>query len=185
MVTMTAAGLGPVRSFPTAAESATWDSVRAGASPAALAATNASNLARGRPAVQSSTAYAGAAGRAVDGNTDGTFLAGSVTHTANGPEEWWQVDLGASRTIDSIVVWNRQDCCAERLASFWVLVSETPFPPGPVPVARAGARVWRQQRPGAAGRETRVSVGARGRYVRVQLAGQDYLSLAEVEVIGR
>jgi predicted small integral membrane protein len=93
--------------------------------------------------------------------------------------------MGASRTIDRIVVWNRQDCCAERLASFWILVSETPFPQEPVPVARAGAQVWRHQHPGAAGRETRVQVGTRGRYVRVQLTGQDYLSLAELEVIGR
>jgi alpha-L-fucosidase len=87
----------------------------------------------------------------VDGNTDGTFLAGSVTHTANGPEEWWQVDLGTSRTIDSIVLWNRQDCCAKRLASFRILVSGTPFPAGPVPVARAGATVWRYHHSGVAG----------------------------------
>jgi hypothetical protein len=39
-----------------------------------------SNVARGKTATQSSTAFGGDASRALDGNTDGDFNAGSVTH---------------------------------------------------------------------------------------------------------
>jgi hypothetical protein len=55
------------------------------------------NLALGMPASQSSTrpfSPVGASG-AVDGNTDGNFSDGSVTHTNADPNAWWQVDLGS------------------------------------------------------------------------------------------
>ena len=56
------------------------------------------NLAQGRTATQSST-LAGyptdAASAAVDGNTDGNFFDGSVTHTNADTNAWWQVDLGS------------------------------------------------------------------------------------------
>ena len=69
-------------------------------------ARSVSNLALGKPATQSSTlpgyATAGAAS-AVDGNTDGSFFDGSVTATNLDPNAWWQVDLGASAAVSSIV----------------------------------------------------------------------------------
>ena len=88
-------------------------------------------VALGRSATQSSTlpgyATTGAAG-AVDGNTDGNFFDGSVTHTNLETNPWWQVDLGASTAVSSIVVWNRTDaCCVARLNDYWVFVSDTPF----------------------------------------------------------
>jgi len=46
-------------------------------------------------------------------------------------------------------------------------------------------RIWRYQFKGGAGLQTRVPVGARGRYVRVQLSGVGPLSLAEVEVLAK
>ena len=51
------------------------------------------NLALGKPAIQSSTAFGGAAGYAVDGNTDGTFDNNSVSQTELETEPWWQVNL--------------------------------------------------------------------------------------------
>jgi hyaluronoglucosaminidase len=70
------------------------------------------NVAAGKPASQSSEGYGGGASRAVDGNTDGNWGAGSVTHTAEdgSPEPWWQVDLQAALPIHSVQVWNRTDC---------------------------------------------------------------------------
>ena len=62
-----------------------------------------------------------------DGNTDGDWRNGSVTHTELDANAWWEIDLGASRSIDQIFVWNRTDCCAERLVDFYVLVSDQPF----------------------------------------------------------
>jgi hypothetical protein len=182
MVSSTAAGLGPVSAFSVAGESASWDAVRAKTTGSDGVARN---LAVGKTATQSSTAYGGVPNRAVDGNTDGRYPATSVTHTGNGLLEWWQVDLGASADIERVAIWNRTDCCAERLASFWLLVSDTPFPAGAAPTGRSTAKTWRRQVGGVAGRTTEVPVGARGRYVRVQLDEPDYLSLAEVQVFGR
>ena len=76
---------------------------------------------------QSSTANGGDAGRAVDGDTDGDFSNGSVTHTANELQPWWEIDLGAVYPLDSIRLWNRTDCCGSRLSDFHVLVSDLPF----------------------------------------------------------
>ena len=81
------------------------------------------NVAKGKPAKQSSIANSAGAERAVDGRTDGVFNNGSATHTnENEKNPWWEVDLGADQPIDAINVWNRTDCCAERLNGFTVTV---------------------------------------------------------------
>jgi hypothetical protein len=78
---------------------------------------------------QSSTAYYGDANRAVDGNNEGNYWYYSVTHTDNiavqpgAPgsthyQQWWYVYLGALRHVHRVTIWNRTDCCAERLGSF-------------------------------------------------------------------
>ena len=78
------------------------------------------NVAQGKRATQSST-YSGAeAGLAVDGETNGVFGRGSVTHTQDGDDEWWEVDLGAVFPVERIELWNRTDCAGERLASVTV-----------------------------------------------------------------
>ncbi len=142
------------------------------------------NLAQGRPARQSSTGYGGDPARAVDGNTGGDFMKRSVTHTTEELQPWWDVDLGAVRSVERIVIWNRTDCCDERLSDFDVLVSERPFGDDDLEAARRGRAVWSRHVSGRAGRRTDLPVGRPGRYVRVQLAGREHLSLAEVEVFG-
>ncbi len=150
----------------------------------------ASHLAVGKPAAQSSTfsTYSTtAAMAAVDGNTEGDFFKGSVTSTKQDPSAWWQVDLGASTAIRSIAIWNRTDCCAARLSDYWVFLSDTPFSPSDTPATlqkRAGT--WKSHQTVAPSPSTAIAVdGAKGRYVRVQLTGTGYLSLAEVQVFGR
>jgi prepilin-type processing-associated H-X9-DG protein len=77
------------------------------------------NVAAGRTATQSSsdpTFPQGSPNKAVDGNTNGAWANGSVTHTANQANQWWMVDLGSSNEITQITVWNRTDsCCTWRL----------------------------------------------------------------------
>jgi hypothetical protein len=187
MVRSSASGLGPVQAFDVAAESASWAAVRTGGRGAALPrpSRTEANLALAGRASQSSTAFNGTASRAIDGNTGGAFTEGSVTHTAKGDHPWWQVDLGRSTAIDRVVIWNRTDCCSERLASFWLLVSDTPLPAGASATGPSTTQTWRRQAAAVVGRQTEIPVGARGRYVRIQLERRDYLSLAEVEVFGR
>lgn len=45
--------------------------------------------------------------------------------------------------------------------------------------------VWRYQVTGQAPTKLHIPANVNGRYVRVQLAGTNYLSLAEVQVFGR
>ena len=90
-------------------------------------------LSAGKVATQSST-YNSAHGpyKALDGNDN------SITHTGcNVRKEWWQVDLGATYTIEKVHIGNRLDCCWDRLADFdiWFLdesknVVDSIFHPG-------------------------------------------------------
>jgi hypothetical protein len=140
------------------------------------------NLALGRPATQSSTLYTSAA-VAVDGNRDGNFANASVTHTSNTFQPWWQVDLGSVQNLDSIKLWNRTDCCGDRLSNFYVLVSDQPFVSTDLMTTLGQAGVSGYYTPGQAPASLTINVGRTGRYVRVQLAGTNFLSLAEVEVM--
>ncbi|EEF59035.1 PVC-type heme-binding CxxCH protein [Pedosphaera parvula] len=68
------------------------------------------NVALQGKAKQSSTTNGGEAARAIDGRTDGDFGSGTQTHSKeNEDHPWWEVDLGSSQHIDSIVVWNRTE----------------------------------------------------------------------------
>ncbi|WP_436499488.1 alpha-L-fucosidase [Actinokineospora sp. HUAS TT18] len=143
----------------------------------------ATNLAQGKPATQSSLSSGGVASRAVDGVTNGDFFANSVTHTNSEATPWWQVDLGASVPVGKLAVWNRTDCCANRLTDYWVFVSDTPFNTSLTPTQQAAVvGVWSSRQTGQAGTPTTLTVGKTGRYVMVQLAGTNALSLAEVQV---
>jgi len=86
------------------------------------------NLALKRPTQQSSTAENGAASakRAVDGDTNGDFKKGSVSHTNFEENPWWQVDLGADFAVEEVRIWNRTDNSEERLTDFRVILSLTP-----------------------------------------------------------
>jgi hypothetical protein len=89
-------------------------------------ATTSDNLALSGEAEQSSD-YSGTAGGAelaIDGNTNGEWSGGSVTHTNNSSElDWWQVRLDSDTTIEEVVIWNRTDsCCSSRLSNFDVFI---------------------------------------------------------------
>jgi azurin len=82
------------------------------------------NIAGRGKAKQSSTAHGGEAQRAIDGNHDGSYSAGTSTHTDENEEKpWWEVDLGSSQAIEAVTVWNRTDGdLGKRLDQFDVIV---------------------------------------------------------------
>lgn len=138
---------------------------------------NDSNLALNKPAVQSGTDFNGPAERAVDGNRSGNFNNGSVTHTNLATNPWWRVDLGAEFNVNKINIYNRTDCCSERLNGALVLVGNTPSN-NPADYIQVGT---------LNGNATGFlsDINAQGRYVMVYLPGTNrILSLAEVEVYG-
>ncbi|MEO9511790.1 MAG: polysaccharide lyase family 7 protein [Flavobacteriaceae bacterium] len=137
--------------------------------------SDGTNLALGKVTEQSSTAYNGAASRAVDGNTSGVWGGGSVTHTSSTYQPWWQVRLGDEYEIGEIVIWNRTNCsCATRLSNFDVFVYND-----------AGSQVYKTTIIDTPNPSVTINTGGVvGSRVRVKLKDTNSLSLAEVQVFG-
>ncbi len=145
------------------------------------------NLALGRSTSQSSTQPSSNdydSENAVDGNLNGDAAGKSLARTESEAEAWWEVDLGAVNAIDTISLFNRTDCCANRLSNFHVFVSDVPFTSQSVNGTQAQAGVSDFAFPGTAGRQTDFAINRMGRYVRVQLDGTNSLQLAEVQIFG-
>jgi|GEM_PF-6475262 len=143
-----------------------------------------SNLALGKNTEQASDYPGNSAARAVDGNTNGSYGYNSVTHTLYEMNAWWQVDLGASAELAEIELFNRTDCCTSRLQNFTVFVSDTPFGSRSYDDLKNDASIWQYHHTGAVATSVDIRALTQGRYVRVQLDHQDYLSLAEVQIWG-
>ncbi|XP_078588379.1 uncharacterized protein LOC144869188 [Branchiostoma floridae x Branchiostoma japonicum] len=135
------------------------------------------NLALGRSATQSSTGSDGYAPRAVDGNTSGDWGHGSCTHTTTQSNPWWRVDLGSARTVFAVKVYNRVDCCSERLDPFYVHVGGNTAV-STNPSCGGQQSIWSSSKSVSCG-------GLLGRYVGVVLPGSSRtLTLCEVQVFG-
>jgi hypothetical protein len=52
-----------------------------------------------------------------------------VCHTEHESTPWLQLDLGASFTVTMVRIYNRQDCCQDRLGAHQVWLSESPTEP--------------------------------------------------------
>ncbi len=152
--------------------------------------TRLENLALQGTATQSSTFSNQArtdsleAARAIDSDLSGAAIAGSMSHTQIEAQPWWELDLGRVVDIDTIRLWNRTDCCSDRLSNFHVFVSAEPFGSTDLALTRSQLGVTDFPTSGVAGRQTDIKVSRVGRYVRVQLAGNNALQLAEVQVFG-
>ncbi|XP_078692157.1 fucolectin-like [Branchiostoma floridae x Branchiostoma belcheri] len=137
------------------------------------------NVARGKNAYQTSTLWKkrAVAGRAVDGNTDADFDSRSCTHTRNEANPSWWVDLGVSFHIKTVVIFNRQDCCKERLNPFNIHIGDSDQ-------VSENPRCGDDHHIGTDRPSISVSCqGMSGRYVGVRLPGPSRtLSLCEVRV---
>ena len=134
----------------------------------------AENIAWKKQASQSSTAYAGDANRALDGNTNNTYSQNSITHTNFEKQAWWQVDLGRSEQVGFVRLFNRGDGeVAKRLSNFDVILYND-----------KGKEVSKQYIKQLTSNQLDVQFnGQLGRYIRIQLRHEHQaLSLAEVEV---
>ena len=144
-------------------------------------ATYYTNLAIYGTPTQSSTYYHSCnptASKAIDGNTEGVFSPWcSVTLTNNNLRSWWEVDLKANSIVYSVVLFNRVDCCMDRLSNFDVILKDQSH------------KVLRSLHEFDGGREiiafSMYPMLTEVRYVRVQVRERKHLSLAEVYVYGK
>ena len=78
-------------------------------------------------ATQSTTGWGGDAKRAIDGNTSGQYKDNSCTHTKNQKDSpsWWTVDMKTSYFLDSVEIFNREDCCSDRLKDYLIYIGNS------------------------------------------------------------
>ena len=112
------------------------------------------------------------------------FVNRDFHHTASAARSWVKIDLGAVQDISTVDIHHRMDCCLERFVNFYVFVSDddnTSSDPA-VLMPLSGWSTWFFAGPKGT---LSVPVNRRGRYVRVQLAGTNYLHLSELQVWGQ
>lgn len=101
-------------------------------------------------------------------------------HTALEQDPWWQIDLGETRPLDRIMIYNRCDHTAGRAARLAVLLSVG---------GQDFQRVYEhdgtvfQGQPDGKPLVVRLA-GQKSRYLRLQVPGQNCLHLDEVEIYG-
>ena len=145
------------------------------------------NLALNQPATQSSLYAAGLATYAVDGDLRGSSAwRADLQHTAVELEPWWEVDLGQQADIEEVILYNRSDCCQNRLKDFYVMVSDQP-----IDTAISLADILNSSAINSTYIEGEVDsiaslpMSIAGRYVRIQLTSRNLpLHMAEVQVLG-
>ncbi len=112
----------------------------------------------------------GYASKVVDGNTNGSFPAGSVNHTCGGwPNtttdadyyDWLDVDMGANYDLNYIDIYNRSDGGHQkRLSNAILMVADTPFSGDDLSTALANADFVAQ----LTGTPTRINAGSSSNY---------------------
>ncbi|XP_051263507.1 fucolectin-7 [Dicentrarchus labrax] len=123
----------------------------------------------------------GAAYSAIDGNRDPVFDAGSCTHSAEQTNPWWRVDLLEPYIVTSIIITNREDCCADRLDGAEIHIGNSLLDGG-----AANPRVGVISHiPAGISHTFSFTERLEGRYVTVLIPGTNkFLTLCEVEVYG-
>ncbi|MEL6193842.1 MAG: hypothetical protein AAFR66_17395, partial [Bacteroidota bacterium] len=108
--------------------------------------------------------------------TDGVIVTDGArqAHTKGEPFEWVEMDLGEVKIVGEVDIWNRTNCCAERLSNAYVLVSDTPFPSEKdLTASLTNADFIYQLGETDTLDLIKVSVDTLGRYVRIQQSQSD------------
>tara|TARA_R110002051_G_scaffold100879_4_gene171396 strand:- start:40454 stop:43570 length:3117 start_codon:yes stop_codon:yes gene_type:complete len=151
--------------------------------------SNRVNLALSGTASFSSTYPNGDASKAIDGNTNGNWSGNSVAHSMGSTNtDWLTIDLGSSQLIDDIQIWNRTDCCSDRLSNAYIMLSNTPFPTNTDLSQSLSNATFTRQLGNTTGQiQISIPAGVTGRYIRLQMAGPGsgrYINIGELQVFG-
>lgn len=128
------------------------------------------NAAVGAATTQTSTGWGGVASRAIDGNTNGQWSGASCTHT-RGAGQSWAATLSEAVQVDHVIIYNRLDCCQNRINGAEVWVGST----------KCGSVVYTDTQQAAY--RVKCPVGTEGTVVTVKAAAGQYLTLCEVKIM--
>ena len=144
------------------------------------------NLAMNKPAKQSSTYDGLIAAYAVDGLIGGDRNNNNdqMAHTDWDVNPWWEVDLQEVADIKEVQIYNRTDCCQDRLNNIYVFVSEKPFTSTDLEKTKTQTGVHKVLLNEAVGRPGKIAFNKKGRYVRIQSSKEGYFNIPEVKVMG-
>jgi hypothetical protein len=142
------------------------------------------NLALHKTAEQSSTyscqGITGTADKAVDGITDGVYAEGSVAATNAELGASWQVDLGAIRWIDHVIIYRRTDGAGADFSGFTLQASGT----GNAEADFVPKYQYALDPNPPTGKVLRIDGLGNIRYVRIREEQNKSLGLAEVQIWG-
>lgn len=156
------------------------------------------NIALNQKAYQSSTYHGREASFAVNGDTAGSGIK-RATSTQQDGQAWLEVDLGTFATITEVLLWNRTDIPSDkalardtytsRLFPCWVMIGREPFSKDMNDALSLKNNLVQAVCKTRFTENKRLSKwscpgSTQGRYVRVQLEGFSYLSVAQMEILG-
>lgn len=134
------------------------------------------HIAIGKPVSQSSTDRGAMPSNAVDGNANGTLGSGSVSHTLSEDNSWWRLDLEDDYDISAIDVYNRTDCCSDRMEGVSIYVGSIDST-NPEDYTKIGDLTQNDV-------NRFPNTNIQGRYVFLRHNGTGALAIAEVAVQG-
>ena len=147
-----------------------------------------SNISVGKQASQLCSTANLPASLITDGNNDGNFANGTVVHSCNDCNAWFDIDLGGDFNVSKIKIWNRTDGASNRLKGAWIFISSNPFLKNESAVQIQHRNdVYAVQCMDFAPSVFFSIPDFKGRYVRLQLPGDQktgdcFLNIAELEV---
>ena len=145
---------------------------------------SAENLAAGKSVSASSSYPDNPPERGVDNWMGGLF------HSTEEYRPWWEVDLGGHYPIELVRIFNRTDCCFDRLSDVRVTASNYPFSRMDDfafydHVAKGDRTITLSNQPVADARFVKNGKPVTARYIRLQAPDNRVLNFREVQVFGQ
>ncbi|XP_033101528.1 pentraxin fusion protein-like, partial [Anneissia japonica] len=103
-------------------------------------------------------------------------------HSEREEQNWWMVDLGNTYSIQYVRIYNRADCCRERLNGATIRVGDDAA--GMLTNTQCGEAIADAETRAGSVIDRQCDPALDGRYVSVSLPN-NYLTLCEVEVWGQ
>ena len=104
---------------------------------------------------------------------------GTIFHTNANSVEWWMLDFGRSVMVTKVIVYNRQDCCWDRLNNYKITVGDS----SSVNVNAVCASNLPAPMVSPYRADVLCATTLRGRYLHVSI-NSNWLHLAELQVMG-